>query len=71
MKINNRKKFSTIKLVNRRQNKILQRDKEREAERQRERVKSRKREKKLNRDLQTMELKIGEGCGIKHKDFHY
>ena len=54
VKINNREKFPNIKLENRRKIRNY-----REREREREIQK-----KKLNRDLQTMELKMEEGRGF-------
>ena len=60
MKISNRKKFPSIKLENWRKIRNY-----RERERERERVSEiQKEKKKLNRDLQNMELKIGEGRGF-------
>ena len=58
VKINNREKFPNIKLENRRKIRNY-REREREKEREREIQK-----KKLNRDLQTMELKMEEGRGF-------
>ena len=52
MKLNNREKFPNIK------------SETTEREREREREKETSRKKKLNRDLQTMELKIEEGRGF-------
>ena len=57
VKINNREEFPNIKLENRRK---IRNYRERERERERERDP----ERKLNRDLQTMELKMEEGRGF-------